>query len=204
MGICGLKIMYSKITEKELINLVKNKDDELALKELASRHSGILYNQSRKYSLPFSPIVNANEFYENRLEVVYEACKTFSPDRAQFNTHVGLQMRWHCSHQLAKLVPKEKIYEESFDLERDENSAEFNLKNSLQLSITDNHNRIEEYFQLINEPRILEIFKLRYLARKTWKEIEKVAGYSHTFCMVLHQKGLEIIKNKIKRKVEFA
>lgn len=187
------------ISDIELINKVKRKNDSIALKELEQRHSGICHQMIRKY---YTNIVTSGidpeDLVSDKLLVIYKSVINYNPEKnVKFSTWLGNQMRYHCLNCMNKKDPTiamenstiKTIVEKS---QKNESSAETLIKEKADL--------VFSILERIKDKRIIKIFKLRYFnGRKhlAWNKIGKKLKLSTQTVINLHNKGKIFIKNKL-------
>ena len=74
------------------INEIKCND---SLKELANRHSGIIFNIGKKYCTPCN--LDIRELNDNKYWIIFSAAQSFNPTKgSKFSTWLGNQVRFYC------------------------------------------------------------------------------------------------------------
>jgi len=185
-----------KIPDDFLANEVKEKDCENSLVELIGRHSNLCYKVCQKYM----PVMNASGIFVDDVlgdkdYIIYHSAKTFDPTRkTKFSTWLGNQVRYHCLNK----INKNKKYvttedqELSFLIDKDEQK--------------DNTDELKDYIsnllKRIKDKRIKQIFELRYFSdeeKMTWTAVAKKVKVSSQTAINLHNRGLSILKKRIKK-----
>ena len=128
--------------------------------------------------------------------IIYQSAKSFEPDRnTKFSTWLGNQVRYYCLNK----INKNKKYvttedqELSFLVEKgDKKEDGRELKDYL-------FNLLSK----IKDKRIEKIFELRYFSqeekRMTWTIISNKINVSSQTAINLHNKGLSILRKKMKK-----
>jgi RNA polymerase sigma factor (sigma-70 family) len=189
-----------KLTEDiDLINKVKFENDNDALKELESRHTGIYNEIVKKYYKHLIDFgVNANDVSSDKLFVLYKSVMSFDPSKnVKFSTWLGNQARYYCLNCINK---------KNNTLNMDQDNL-ISLLEKNQMKSNDNLSRIKEksdqifsILSRIKDNRIQKIFKLRYFqgAKPTpWSKIGKKLKVSTQTVINLHEKGRVFLKNKL-------
>lgn len=189
------------ITDSSLASKVKEKDCENSLVELIGRHSNLCYNICQKYM----PVMHASGIFiddvlNDKDYIIYQSAKSFDPDRnTKFSTWLGNQVRYYCLNK----INKNKKYvttedqELSFLVEKgDKKEDGKELKDYL-------FNLLSK----IKDKRIEKIFELRYFSqeekRMTWTVISNKINVSSQTAINLHNKGLSILRKKMKKESTF-
>jgi RNA polymerase sigma factor (sigma-70 family) len=189
-----------KLTEDiDLINKVKFENDNDALRELESRHTGIYNEIVKKYYKHLIDFgVNANDVSSDKLFVLYKSVMSFDPSKnVKFSTWLGNQARYYCLNCINK---------KNNTLNMDQDNL-ISLLEKNQMKSNDNLSRIKEksdqifsILSRIKDDRIQKIFKLRYFqgAKPTpWSKIGKKLKVSTQTVINLHEKGRVFLKNKL-------
>jgi len=190
------------MNDLDLIDKVKNLNDSLALKELASRHSGLCHQIIKKYYKSIIDFgLDPEEIANDKTYVIYKSALNFDPlKNTKFSTWVGNQMRYHCLNCINK---------RSNTVNMDETSIK-SIIEKRQLCFHNSTNFIkdksEQIFLILNkmkDSRVIDIFKMRYFQGKKltpWHIIGKKMGISTQTVINLHNKGKNILKNKLTTK----
>lgn len=202
----------SDVSDLSLIeNIQKNKNRDAALNELIQRHSGIYFSivnkffpEARQSSAKLN--IDRDLVFDSKDYVIYNSALTFDKDKgAKFSTHVGNQARYFCLSQINKartMVPFEpKEFENIFS---DDSAVHDKIDESIS-------SKVIEIIKDMDDERVYEIFKLRYLESKgdrvtPWSQIYKRIPHAKTKkkhltiqgCINLHNKALKEIRKKIK------
>jgi RNA polymerase sigma factor (sigma-70 family) len=184
------------ITDTYLANEVKEKDCQNSLVELIGRHSNLCYKICQKYM----PVLHASGIFVDDVlgdkdYIIYRSAKSYNPDKkTKFSSWLGNQVRYHCLNK----INKNKKYvtmedrELSFLVEKGEREE----------SNTELRDYISSHLTRIKDKRIKQIFELRYFSeegRLTWTAISKKINVSSQTAINLHNKGLAILKKRIKK-----
>lgn len=188
------------MSDRYLIQDIKlNKDNE-SLLELHNRYCRMYYNTCHKFTNFFAAShINKNEMLSYSFYMIYDAAYTFNSDKKiKFITWLGSKSKYFfLNHANA-----ENKFNNFFELKDDENDLD---KSQSSASSKTDLNHIEMINLLDKHPdkRIKEIFKHRYSDSRrkplTWKEISYQFNLSSQTIINLHNKGLKILRNKIKK-----
>ena len=185
-------------TDTNLANEVKEKDCQNSLVELIGRHSNLCYNICQKYM----PVLHASGIFVDDVlgdkdYIIYQSAKSYNPSKkTKFSTWLGNQVRYHCLNKINKnkkyvTMPDSEL---SFLIDQEEKE-----ENSTELK-----DYISSHLSRIKDKRIKRIFELRYFSdegRLTWTAISKKISVSSQTAINLHNKGLSMLKKRIKREV---
>ena len=192
------------LSDKELIDLVKDDNSSDALNELSSRYSAVCFDICKKYApAVISSGYDIRDLTDQREFFVYKSCLSFKPDKnVKFSTWLGNFTKYQCLNAINR--KKNIVFLDIND------SATLTIENKLQEQSDDtlhSNKDIDEYvFNILNklkDPRISEVFKLRYFSgekKLTWQKVAKKLNVSTQTAINLHEKGRLILKNKLKSK----
>lgn len=185
--------------DKELIELVKNNDNE-ALKELIYKYTPAAYVVFRKYARKMQEIGISNALsFEDKDIIIYNTAKSFNFDkRCKFISWLYQNVRFYCLNTMK--ASREMPYEDGAMNTIIESRRDLN-KDSFDLNISYVNSLLEQF----KDKRIKKIFQLRYFEHpsKNWQEIGAEMKLSHTTCVILHNKAKEILKKKLLSTANF-
>lgn len=187
-------------TDKELIKRVQDKNCNDSLKILINRHSPLCYKIYKKYTPSFNiKNIDINEIYQQKDYVIYLTVKSFkSNKKTKFSTWLANQIRYQCLNAINK---KEDI------IYLDHPELQYLIdKEKFQINI-DKLNELRQYIHSLldqlKDSRISKIFNMRYFETgsiQTWTTIGKKMNMSTQNAINLHNKGVQILKNKLTSK----
>lgn len=212
MVISGSLDEQSRISDLQLIENVQNNiNRDSSLNELIQRHSGIYYSIVNKYFPESRQItsrlnIDRDLVFDSKDIVIYESALNFDPTKgAKFSTHVGNRARYFCLSQIGKA--KQTVPFDSKDFENifsDEQTIHERIDDTLS-------SRAIEIIRSMDDERVFQIFKLRYLDSKgdrvtPWSQIYKRIPHAKTKskhltiqgCINLHNKAMKEIRRKMK------
>lgn len=183
-------------TDIQLINKIKESQDEDSLKELIGRHSGIYVSMVNNIINDSCPFVSRQEILEDKQLSIYQAALKFSEEKnTKFSTFLAHETRWKCLNIYNK---KKKM--RFVDL--DESSQEAFIDNSHE--DYDKHELIKTVFKLAEEhkdPRVKKIFDIRYNSgynsTQPWRVVAENLGMSAEGCIRIHDSFLKSIKKQL-------
>lgn len=196
-------IQFEAKSDLELVKMVKDSANSEAFVEVCRRYENIFYKVCQKYANALAHSgLNAQDIFEEKNFIIYHCVSTFKPSKkTKLGTWIGNYARYLC---LNSINARRFILPTTDD----------DLKQHLEETQTHHdfvHNRAntqEDFKYVLNilsqvkDARILRIFKLRYLSarRLIWAEIAVKMGVSTQTVINLHNKGLDLLKRKLKSK----
>ena len=186
----------------ELINKIKATSDNEALKELESRHTGIYNEIIKKYYKHLIDFgLNPNDIVSDKLFVLYKSVMSFNPDKnVKFSTWLGNQARYHCLNCLNK--KNNTIGMENEDIKKIIEKKQIAISND-DMKSKEKSDLIFSILDRIKDKRIYKIYKMRYFNDKKltpWSKISKKLKISTQTAINLHNKGKDLLKNKLTSK----
>jgi len=188
-------------TDDSLVKRVQNKNCEESLKILISRHTPLCYKIYKKYIPSFNvKNIDLNEICQQKDYVIYKTIKSFkSNKKTKFSTWLANQIRYQCLNAINK--KEDILYMESKDLQMLIDNTSKNHRTEEKL------NELREYIssllEQLKDHRICKIFNMRYFesgSNQTWTKIGKRMNMSTQNAINLHNKGVQILKNKLTSK----
>ena len=190
----------SQKTDLELVRLVQeNPNNELALKELISRHSGIYVNIVTAYT-PSNMLSHREELIAEKDYNFYQAALNFDVSKnTKFSTYVGNGTKWMCLNIYNKNKKRPEVAVDDLVLELNQEFEEFHSQSDRK----DLLDHILDYVSSHSDPRVGEIFNLRYIKGQKnkvmpWKKVSSKINMSVQGCINIH----DSIINKLKTKIQ--
>jgi RNA polymerase sigma factor (sigma-70 family) len=186
--------MIGDTTDEDLIYDVCYKNSSEALLCLTERHSGVIFDISKKYLK--QGVLNLDELTSNRLWIVYSAACSFNPDKkTKFSTWLANQARYFCLNFLNKekkfLLSEEKNIDYFYNLEL-ENNKEPYLDNIREL--------LDEH----HDSNVKKAIYYRYFHDKNkvlnYSEIGKILKVTPQTVLNWHNKFIRYAKKKLLTK----
>jgi len=190
-------------SDTELIRLVKNDADNEAILEVCRRYENIFYKICQRYSSSLTKVgIDVNDIFDEKYYIIFYCICSFKPSKkTKLSTWIGNYARYLCLNA----INSKKFILPSSDEEIKQKIEETQCKNVF----LKNEDKQGEYSFILNilsqlkDPRIYNVFNLRYshLPNKMiWSRIASSLGLSTQTAINLHNKGLRILKTKIKSK----
>lgn len=194
-----LNILKDK-DDAKLIRLVKVKNNNEAFIEICRRYENIFYKVCQKYATALTYAgINTQDIFDEKTFIIYHCVKTFNPEKGtKLSTWIGNYARYLCLNSISSrkfIMP---------------NADEDAMAHMEELQVTQNYlSRAyspEDYTYIVNiigqlrDKRVGEIFKYRYFADKKmiWSKIAKKMRMSTQTAINLHNKGIKILRKKVK------
>ncbi len=198
--------MIEDLTDLALTERIKSDNDESALNELISRHSGIYVDMLKKFGGHCLTQNQVLDIMREKDYVIYKAALEYKPEKAKFSTHLANKTKYMCLTQKTK-NKNSKIcgnFEEIQFFQKDENSTP-----DESCKTNDSFNRILNLINKHKDKRLKTIFHERYFCGrrgklKPWKEVAKKINLSAQGCINIHNKAIQEFSNKIdNEKIKF-
>jgi hypothetical protein len=195
--------MIESKSDNELIRAIKEGVNvSESFQELSKRHSAIFYKMASKYiSRKFKE--SRIDFFSEKDYWIHKCILSYNEDKsAKFSTYLANMIKWICMNNYNKNLKNENLqfcdnYIKQADLETPEITSAHTIRNDF--------NEVMSFVKTVNDPRVYEIFKLRYAKGKKnnlmpWKDVCKndKINLSVQGCINLHNKFLEKLKHKYK------
>jgi len=190
-------------SDLELVELVKSVASNEAFLEVCRRYENIFYKVCQKYATALSHSgINPQDVFEEKDFIIFHCISTFKKNkRTKLGTWIGNYARYLCLNS---------INARRFILPTTDEDLKRHIEESqVSQDYFENTNTTAEDFKYvlnilrqIKDPRILSIFKLRYLNHKRmiWSDIARKIGVSTQTVINLHNKGLCLLKKKMGSK----
>jgi RNA polymerase sigma factor (sigma-70 family) len=187
-----------------LINKIKDSNDEESLKLLIKRHEPMCFSIYKKYSnLISSSGASIEDLAADKGLIVYKSALSFNDEKkSKFSTWLYNQIRYQCLNyinQNKNTIPMENdkinyLIEQNSKLNNDKNPEEIKNINEYIFKILDSS----------SDPRISKVYHLRYFSGSKltpWSKIAKDMGLSTQTVINLHKKGANLLKIKLNSKI---
>jgi RNA polymerase sigma factor (sigma-70 family) len=187
-------------TDEFLIKRIQKKNCDDSLKILINRHSPLCYKIYKKYNPSFNvKNIDINEIYQQKDYIIYKTVLSFNFEKkVKFSTWLGNQIRYQCLNAINK--KEDIIYMDAPELQFLIDKNPLDTKNEKLNELRDYINSLLEQLKDI---RICKIFQMRYFEKgsiQTWTKIGKKMNMSTQNAINLHNKGVQILKNKLTSK----
>lgn len=198
--------MINNLTDSDLTTLIREDNNEVALNELISRHSGIYVDMLKKFG---SNCLTKNQVYDIMGEkdyVIYKAALEYDETRAKFSTHLANKTKYMCLTQKTK--NKNNRFTSNFDeIQFCQKDKGYTPDQSCDMS--DSFSRIINLIEKHQDGRLKIIFHERYFCGKRgklkpWKEIASILNLSAQGCINIHDKAILELSQRIdNEKIKF-
>ena len=190
------------LEDPTLIKNIQENNDENSLKILVDRHTPLCHSLYKKYSPPMvASGVYIQDIIDQKDYIVYKSAMSFDPEKkTKFSTWLYNQVRYQCLNC---------INENGHYLSLETDKLNYLIEKNTPMP--KEYKNINEYiFNIIDaysDKRIKKIFKMRYSAdsnkKMSWNKIARKLNISTQTAINLHNKAIELVKNKIKSKNSF-
>ena len=198
--------MIEDVTDSDLTKMIRDENDELALTELISRHSGIYVDMLKKFGFKCLTQNQIQDIMGDKDYVIYKAALEYDPEKAKFSTHLANKAKYMCLTQKTK-NKKNRIssnFEEIQFFQKDKA-----LTPDESCKANDSLSRILNLINKHKDKRLKIIFHERYFCGrggklKPWKEVAEKINLSAQGCINLHDRAIKELNNKIdNEKIKF-
>jgi DNA-directed RNA polymerase specialized sigma subunit len=198
--------LIEDVTDSDLTKMIREDNDELALNELISRHSGIYVDMLKKFGFKCLTQNQIQDIMGDKDYVIYKAALEYKPEKAKFSTHLANKAKYMCLTQKTK-NKKSRIssnFEEVQFFQKDKS-----LTPDESCKTNDSFSRILNLINKHKDKRLKIIFHQRYFCGrqgklKPWKEVAEKINLSAQGCINLHDRAIKELNNKINNeKIKF-
>ena len=198
--------MIEDLTDCDLTDLIKQDNDEKALNELISRHSGIYVDMLKKFGFRCLTLNQVQDIMGDKDYVIYKAALEYDSSKAKFSTHLANKAKYMCLTQKTK--NKNSRITANFD------EVQFCQKDKASTpdqscNVADSFNRILSLIEKHKDKRLKIIFHERYFCGnrgklKPWKQVAQKINLSAQGCINIHDKAIKELSYKIENeKIKF-
>jgi RNA polymerase sigma factor (sigma-70 family) len=190
-------------TDKELVKLIKKDADSEAFSEVCRRYENIFYKICQKYVKPLSISgVNPQDIFDEKTFILYHCVNSYKPSKkTKLGTWIGNYARYLCLNSInaRRFIVPASNEELKNHIEESQTTMDF---------VERGKNRKEEFAYILNllsqlkDPRVAEIFEYRYFhpKRMIWNKIARKMKISTQTAINLHNKGLNLLRQKMHSK----
>jgi len=180
----------STVTDLQLINKIKEKNDSDAVVELVNRHTGIYMNTIRAYSVypDFTNRVNVSDLKDDKTINIYQWALSYDPNRGmKFGSYVGNMTKFMCQNIIYHGKESKEIDENTVPT----NDTEVEEQVSRDMAIEE----INTEVMSCGDEKFKAIFKLRHGEHPmSWREIGKVLNMTYEGARKIYNKHIGSIK----------
>ena len=198
--------MIEDLTDSALTDLIKAENDEGALEELISRHSGIYVDMLKKFGMNCLTHNQVSDIMNDKDYVIYKAALEYDETKAKFSTHLANKTKYMCLTQKTK-NKNNKISSNFDDVQFSQKANSYTPDE--ECKINDSFSRILNLINKHKDKRLKTIFHERYFCGrrgklKPWKEVARKLNLSAQGCINIHNKAVKEISLKIdNEKIKF-
>jgi len=190
------KNYWDNVSDNYLVERIRIANCEDSLGELIKRHSALCFKIIKRY---------ASTFYANNIDImeasteknliIWNSAKSFSIDKnVKFSTWLANQVKYSCLNAINKKAKDRLVTTEDEILDI--------LKNSVAEDPNDNlFEFTNNILSQVKDRRIKKIFSMRYSfhhKKPAWCTIAKRMSISTQTAINLHNRGIQILRKKIK------
>ena len=191
--------MIEDLTDCALTDLIKEDNNEDALNELISRHSGIYVDMLKKFGFKCLTSNQVQDIMSEKDYVIYKAALEYDENKAKFSTHLANKAKYLCLTQKTK-NKNNKISSNFEDVQFSQKDKGCNPAESCDLN--DSFARILNLINKHKDKRLQTIFHERYFCGrrgklKPWKEVAKKLNLSAQGCINIHDKAIKELNYRI-------
>jgi RNA polymerase sigma factor (sigma-70 family) len=182
-----------------LANLVKESNDEGALKELISRHSGIYLDMIKKFGSRSLSSNQISDMVEDKNYQIYKAALEYDESKSKFSTYLALKTKYLCLTNKTNNKKNSNIVNfDEIEFTQEYKGFDPSEESSRNESFLKIYNLINNHY----DERIKIIFRERYFSNtngslKPWKQIASKVGLSIQGCINIHNKTIKEFQEKI-------
>ncbi len=191
-----------KLTDNDLIKLVKEEVSNDAFEELVNRHEKAFYKVAHKFSRK-NPQLKLEELLEEIYIVFNNTIDKFKPEKCKFTTFLIHMSRWHFLN-IYKNYDK-TIPHENSEIEEINNSKNKYSSFKFNTNVEDVNTQVFKILNQLPDKRISKIYKERFIIGgegnkvQSWREIAKKMSLSITMCLNLYKCGMKTLQKNIKK-----
>jgi|TARA_R100000482_G_C5064477_1_gene118581 DNA-directed RNA polymerase specialized sigma subunit len=198
--------LIEKLTDSALTALIRDSNNEDALDELISRHSGIYVDMLKKFGMNCLTQNQVSDIMNDKDYVIYKAALEYDESKAKFSTHLANKTKYMCLTQKTK-NKNSKISNCFEDVEYSQKDK--SLTPDERCKRNDSFSRILNLIDKHKDKRLKTIFHERYFCGKRgklkpWKEVGRKINLSAQWCITIHDKAIQEFSHKIENeKIKF-
>ncbi len=198
--------MIENLTDSDLTSMIKDENDESALHELISRHSGIYVDMLKKFGMSCLTQNQISDIMKDKDYVIYKAALEYDESKAKFSTHLANKAKYMCLTQKTKNKTN-RISTNYEDVKFRQVDKSHTPDESCK--INDSFSRILNLIDRHKDKRLKTIFHERYFCGKRgklkpWKDVARKINLSAQGCINIHDKAIKELSSKIdNEKIKF-
>lgn len=191
------------LTDNQLILNIRKKFCDKSMTELINRHEKLYFSTVHKYHRKHLES-SLQDLLDDLYLVFNNTVQKFDiKKKTKFSTYLSYSTFWHCLNSNKHYGKTCNMEHKDIDFINESN----NKYQSFECSVQETNKYAMEMLNKLEDKRIKEIFKLRYIVGgkgnkiASWKQIAPKLGISISYCITLHQKGLKFLNAKMKSNV---
>lgn len=194
-------MVLTQKSDIELIDLVKVHANNEAFLEICRRYENIFYKVCQKYAGALCARgLNPQDIFEEKDFIIFHCVSTFQPDKnVKLGTWIGNYARYLCLNSINAQRFAFSVVDDEIKKLIEESQTSHHYFESVS-NLHDDFAYIINLLEQMKDQRIVQIFKLRYLSQKRmiWSDIAIRLGVSTQTVINLHNKGLALLRKKIR------
>jgi DNA-directed RNA polymerase specialized sigma24 family protein len=191
--------MNNNASDIELVDQVKEENNEQALKELVHRHSGVYVNMVKRFGRSGLSETEISDILNEKNYNIYLAAIKYKKEKSKFSTFLANNTKYICLTKKTRYKRnKETVCIDDIDFLLESESLDPDsfclFSDTLQsvLSLISNN----------KDERVHKIFTERYFGGdfnkpQPWNRVSKKLGLSSQACINIHNKTVKQIKSRI-------
>lgn len=191
---------FKKFSDNELVLKIKEDSSNDLFRELMERHENLYYKVCHGYTNALKKSgYSSEDIFADKMYVFFSSISSFDPTKkVKFSTWLANQARFNCLNKISSTKNKFFIDNEEFSPIIDSEISMEAFRHSKNRINLDN---IIPIFSELSDERISYVFKRKYSDYKVkWKNIAEELGVTTQTVLNLHEKGINLLKRKIKNK----
>ena len=201
-----LEKLIEDLTDSALTDLIKVENNEDALDELISRHSGIYVDMLKKFGMNCLTQNQVSDIMKDKDYVIYKAALEYDNSKAKFSTHLANKTKYMCLTQKTK-NKNNRVTANFDDIQFCQKDKSYSPDESCK--INDSFSRILNLIEKHKDKRLKTLFHERYFCGKggklkPWKEVARKINLSAQGCINIHNKAIKEFSCRIENeKIKF-
>jgi RNA polymerase sigma factor (sigma-70 family) len=187
-------------SDLELVDKIREGDNE-AFKEVCRRYENVFFKMCQRYFHALTSAgVDPQDIFNEKNCIIFNCVRSFDPQRkTKLSTHIGNYARYLCLNSINERRFFSPTTDDNVMQELEDEQANIAFLHSNRPS-KETFNYLLNLLSQLKDPRISEIFRYRYLEPKRliWNEISKKMKISTQTAINLHNKGLKLLRLKLK------
>tara|TARA_Y100000114_G_scaffold157281_1_gene188808 strand:- start:11500 stop:12096 length:597 start_codon:yes stop_codon:yes gene_type:complete len=198
--------LIEDLTDSALTEMIRSENNEKALNELISRHSGIYVDMIKRFGSNCLTQNQIQDIMRDKDYTIYKAALEYDENKAKFSTHLANKTKYMCLTQKTK-NKNSKVFNNFEEIKFCQKDKSATPDESCR--INDSFSRILNLIDKHKDQRLKVIFHERYFCGergklKPWKDVAKKINLSAQGCINIHDKAIKEFNYKIENeKIKF-